>query len=110
MSASPDWKIQSAKAKAIQKNSIPKQWLLDESKLPPAEQKNVLDFARTSGALSDNEFSITEMPASALVVEMGAGKLSAEEVVVAFLKRGVIGQQLVRSFVWSSYTDLFVDC
>lgn len=95
MTESQDWKIQSAKARAIQQNSIPKQWLVDESKLPSPEQKSVLDFARTSGTLSEKELSITEMSASALVAQMGAGKLSAEEVVVAFLKRGVIGQQLV---------------
>lgn len=101
MSAPRDWKIQSAKAKAIQENSIPKQWLLDESRLPPPEQKNVLDFARASGALSEKELSITEMSASVLVAEMGAGKLSAEEVVVAFLKRSVIGQQLVYASIFS---------
>lgn len=104
MPATLDWKIQSAKAKAIQQNSIPKQWLLDESKLPPAEQNNVLDFARTSGALSEKELKITEMSASALVAEMGTGKLSAEEVVVAFLKRGVIGHQLVRIGVYFEHT------
>ena len=73
----------------------------DESRLPPPEQKNVLDFARASGALSEKELSITEMSASVLVAEMGAGKLSAEEVVVAFLKRSVIGQQLVYASIFS---------
>lgn len=95
MAVSQDWKVQSAKARAIQQDSIPKQWLVDESKLPPPEQKSVLDFARTSGALSEKELSITAMSAGELVAQMRTGKLSAEEVVVAFLKRGVIGQQLV---------------
>lgn len=35
------------------------------------------------------------MSASALVQEMGSGKLSAEEVVTAFIKRAVVGHQLV---------------
>ena len=89
------WEIQSAKTKTIQQNSIPIPWLLPENQLPPAEQKNVLDFPRKSGALTDKDLSITEMSANALVAEMGTGKLTAEEVVVAFLKRAVLGQQLV---------------
>lgn len=89
------WQIQSAKAKDILQNSIPIPWVLPENKLPPAEQKNVLDFPRQNGVLTTKDLSITEMSAGALVGEMGAGKLGAEEVVVAFLKRAVIGQQLV---------------
>lgn len=89
------WKSQSAKAKDILQNSIPIPWVLPENKLPPAAQKNVLDFPRQNGVLTKKDLSITEMSAGALVGEMGAGKLGAEEVVVAFLKRAVIGQQLV---------------
>jgi hypothetical protein len=64
-------------------------------KLPPATQLNVTDFPRKSGILSEKELIITGMSATALVAAMGEGKLSAEEVVVAFLKRAVIGHQLV---------------
>ena len=94
------WQIQSAKAKDILQNSIPIPWVLPENKLPPAEQKNVLDFPRQNGVLTKKDLSITEMSAGALVGEMGAGKLGAEEVVVAFLKRAVIGQQLVCEYIY----------
>ncbi|KAE8148409.1 amidase [Aspergillus avenaceus] len=89
------WVIASEKAKAILQHSVPKQWLLPPDKLPPASQKNVIDIPKRSGLLTDRELDITEMSASALVAGMGAGQLSAEEVVVAFLKRAVIGHQLL---------------
>lgn len=89
------WEIQARKARNILQQSIPKQWMVPASKLPPATQLNVVDFPRTSGTLTDKELAITEMSATALVEGMGKGKLSAEEVVVAFLKRSVMGHQLV---------------
>ncbi len=89
------WQRQAQKGRDILTRSIPQQWLLPESQLPPATQKNVIDFPRQSGLLSERELMITELSAIELVGEMGKGKLTAEEVVVAFIKRSVIGQQLV---------------
>lgn len=103
MSLQP-WQLQARKAQDILHNSLPKQWLLPEDKLPPPDQKYVLDIPRTNGLLTDRELTITEMSAMALVAEMGEGKLSAEEVVVAFLKRAVIGHQLVCCFILA-YSD-----
>ncbi|GAQ07706.1 putative amidase C550.07 [Aspergillus lentulus] len=89
-----NWEIRARRAKDVLLNSVPKQWILPAHRLPPAHQKNVEDFPRKSGVLSDREISITEMSATALVAGMGAGLLSAEEVVIAFLKRAVLGHQL----------------
>jgi hypothetical protein len=89
------WEMKAQKGRDILQNSIPKQWLLPADKLPPATQKNVTDFPRQSGLLSERELSITDTSATALVAEMGKGSLTAEEVVVAFLKRAVLGHQLV---------------
>ncbi|BCR87097.1 uncharacterized protein ACHE_31084A [Aspergillus chevalieri] len=94
MSQPQPWELQARKAKDILENSIPKQWLLPEDKFPPADEKSVIDFPRKSGLLTERELGITELSATALVAEMGAGELSAEEVVVAFLKRSVLGHQL----------------
>lgn len=96
MSQPQPWELQARKAKDILENSIPKQWLLPKDKLPPTDEKSVLDFPRKSGLLTERELDTTELSATALVAEIGAGKLSAEEVVVAFLKRSVLGHQLVR--------------
>ena len=92
------WELQAQKAKDILQDSIPKQWLLPAHKLPSADEKNVEDFPRKSGLLSEKELAITDMSATSLVGEMGAGRLTAEEVVVAFLKRSVLGHQLVDLF------------
>jgi hypothetical protein len=89
------WKTQALKAQSILQESIPKQWMVPVDKLPPPTQLNVTDFPRKSGMLSERELAITGMSATALVAAMGEGKLSAEEVVVAFLKQAVIGHQLV---------------
>lgn len=90
------WERQAQKGKDILNDSIPKQWLLPADKLPIPTQKNVVDFPRQSGLLSEPELLITEMSATELVANMGQGKLKAEEVIVAFLKRSVLGHQLVR--------------
>lgn len=71
--------------------------MVPPDRLPPAEQQNVLKFPRKCGILDDSELAITELSATALVAAMGQGQYSAEEVVVAFLKRSVVGHQLVRS-------------
>jgi hypothetical protein len=91
-----NWESQAQKGRDILNNSIPKQWLLPVDRLPPVSQKSVVDFPRKSGLLTERELIITDMSATALVTEMGNGKLSAEEVMVAFLKRAVLGHQLVR--------------
>lgn len=91
-----DWESQAQKGRDILTNSIPKQWLVPADRLPPASQKSVVDFPRESGSLSTRELQITDMTATALVAEMGKGALTAEDVVTAFLKRAVIGHQLVR--------------
>lgn len=91
-----DWERQAQKGKDILTNSIPKQWLVSAEKLPPASQKSVVNYPQDSGLLSTRELIITDMSATSLVVEMGKGALTAEEVVTAFLKRAVIGHQLVR--------------
>ncbi|GLB01684.1 hypothetical protein AtubIFM57258_000094 [Aspergillus tubingensis] len=98
------WELQAQKAKDILQQSIPKQWLLPAHKLPSADLKNVEDFPRKSGLLSARELSITDMSAATLVQNMGTGKLTAEEVVVAFLKRAVLGHQLL-NFATEFLTD-----
>ncbi|KAF7718109.1 Uncharacterized protein PECH_002446 [Penicillium ucsense] len=90
-----NWEQQAQKGRDILQNSIPKQWLLPESRLPPTTQKNVIRFIRESGALSEHELRITDSSATELVREMRRGKLAAEEVIVAFLKRAVVGHQLL---------------
>ena len=91
-----NWQVKAQKGKDLLHNSVPKQWLAPTNKLPPVTQKNVTDFPRTSGLLTERELAITELSATELVNGMGKGEFTAEEVVVAYLKRSVLGHQLVR--------------
>jgi hypothetical protein len=99
------WERQAQKGRDILNNSIPKQWLLPADKLPLPTQKNVIALPRQSGLLSERELTITDMSATKLVADMGQGKLKAEEVVVAFLKRSVLGHQLVDTSLLFASTD-----
>jgi hypothetical protein len=96
-----NWQIQAQKGKDLLERSVPKQWLVPADQLPPVTQKNVTDFPRKSGLLTDRELGITELSATELTSGMGKGELTAEEVVVAFLKRSVLGHQLVRMTILS---------
>lgn len=103
------WERQAQRGRDILENSIPKQWLAPVEKLPPVTQKNVVDFPKQSGLLSERELTITDMSATKLVAEMGAGKLKAEEVVIVFLKRSVLGHQLVRFLVHLCHFSILTD-
>ena len=90
-----DWQTKAQRGRDILHGSIPKQWLAPPEKLPPPDQLDVHNFPRTSGLFTEKELAITDKSAKALVADMAAGSLTAEEVVVAFLKRSVVGHQLV---------------
>jgi amidase len=97
------WEIEVEKCKKIQAESIPKKYMLPEDKLPGSDVLYVVDFAKKSGALTEKELEITESSATSLVEKMGKGALTAEEVVIAYLKRATIGQQLVSLFIPGSF-------
>ena len=93
------WESQAQIARDVLDKSIQKQWLLPAHQLPAAERTNVLDVPRECGLLTEKELEITETDATGLVENMAVGAWTAEEVLVAFLKRATIGHQLVgRSF------------
>ena len=93
--AAQDWQKRCAERKAKQLASIPKEWLIA---LPPNEQRNVQDVPRTCGLLSARELEITEtLDVEVLLSKLATGTWSSEEVTLAFYKRAVIAQQLVRA-------------
>ena len=89
------WESEAEVCRKIREDSIQKQWLLPQDKLPSSDRLNVLDVAAQSGILSIKELEITASDATGLVEKMGAGIWSAEEVIIAFLKRATTGHQLV---------------
>jgi amidase len=101
-----DWQTAASKGKEIQEKSINSEWLLPSSKLPSKDRLNVVDVPKESGLLTAKELEITETDAVNLVKKMAAGEWSAEEVVISFLKRATIGQQLVSHTIHSICTNM----
>ena len=97
------WQSVAAQKQKIQKEAIPKEWLLES--LPPTSQLDVRDVPRTCGILNAKELEITEQhDATSLILALREGKYSALEVAIAFCKRAAIAQQLT-----SCLTEIFFD-
>ncbi|RYF46514.1 MAG: hypothetical protein EOO38_13965 [Cytophagaceae bacterium] len=94
MPAAKDWERKAQICRDILENSIPKQWLLPSEKLP-TKSHNVTRVPYTCGILSDEELHMTEQTAAGLLSKYQSGEWKVEQVIIAFLKRATIGQQLV---------------
>ena len=103
MAAAP-WEAEAQKCRDILQKSIPKEYLVSPDKLPPGEL-NVAGFIESAGILSEREREITQSTAVQIVDKIASGPTcwSAEEVLVAFLKRAVVGHQLVCIYIRLSY-------
>ena len=104
MAAAP-WEAEAQKCRDILQKSIPKEYLVSLDKLPPPGELNVAGFIESAGILSEREREITQSTAVQIVDKIASGPTcwSAEEVLVAFLKRAVVGHQLVRIYIRLSY-------
>jgi amidase len=92
---SHEWQSAAKICKDIQQKSIRQEWLLPNAKLPAKNRLNIIEVPHESCLLSQNELMITETSAVGMVGKMAAGEWTAEEVVITFLKKATIGQQLV---------------
>nr|POE76231.1 acetamidase [Quercus suber] len=89
-----DWTDIAAKAQTKTINSIPRDWRISSSKLPPDDQLDVTTFPAQSGLLSREELAITESSATDIVGNLAAGEWTAVEVTTAFCKRAAIAHQV----------------
>jgi amidase len=87
------WAQIAAAKKARQLDSVPPEWL--RSKLPPAEQLNIIAFPQESNVLSPLDLEITESPVATLLSHLASSKWSAVQVTTSFYKRAIVAQQLV---------------
>lgn len=98
--ADMDWKKLCAERKAKQLQSIPKEWLITA---PPADQRYAQDVPKTCGLLTERELEITETTdVDILLSKLAVGTWTSVEVTLAFYKRAIIAQQLVRSSAFPS--------
>lgn len=90
-----DWTDIAAKAQTRLINSIPAEWRIPPSKLPPEDHLDVTEFPRQCGLLDATELKITESYAIEIVGAVAAGEWTAEDVTRAFCKRAAIAHQVV---------------
>lgn len=92
-----NWEVTAQICRHALHQSIPHQWALSSDRIPAKERLNVMELPYESGLLTTEELKITEMDVPALLAGYKSGTLSVVQVTTAFLKRAVIGQQLVNT-------------
>lgn len=88
------WQGVAAAKRASLLESIPQEWRIPESLLPPEEQLDVTSFPSKSGWFTSLELDITSTSASEICQKIRAGEWSAKVVVSAYCKRAAAAQQL----------------
>ncbi|KAH6684939.1 acetamidase [Plectosphaerella plurivora] len=114
-----DWATLAATHRQKQYNNIPKDWRLDEAKLKSITghggaregRLRELEAAANSGILSKHELEIAEKTtATELLDKIRDGKLTSEEVIVAFCKMAAIAEQtdsfhMIGKYATTGYTE-----
>ncbi|KAK1239301.1 hypothetical protein MKX07_008789 [Trichoderma sp. CBMAI-0711] len=90
----PSWEELGAKKRSDLQASIPREWRIPESLLPPLTQDDVTGWPEESGWFTVKELAITNMTAAELLSKMAAGELKSEDVTRAFCKRASAAHQL----------------
>lgn len=91
------WEEKAANKRNALQQSIPLEWRIPETLLPPDSQDNVLDWPETSGWFTKDELAMTNLTAEHLVRKLAGGAYTAEAVTRAFCKRAAAAHQLVSS-------------
>ncbi|EGX89098.1 acetamidase [Cordyceps militaris CM01] len=94
-SPAPIWENIGARKRALLSASIPEEWRVPATLLPPDAQDDVTTWPATSGWFTQAELDITEQTATQLVAKLTTGALSSETVTRAFCKRAAAAHQLV---------------
>ncbi|KAK7728711.1 hypothetical protein SLS63_006572 [Diaporthe eres] len=78
----------------IRDKSIPQQWLLGPEDLPSKEQHTVLNVPAESGTLTPEEIEMTNATVEPLLEAYRTRKWTVRQVVMAFLKKAVMMNQM----------------
>lgn len=93
------WEELGAKKRSELLASIPPEWRIPESLLPPDTQDDVTTWPETSGWFTRAELDMTNLTASELVSKLSSGALKSEDVTRAFCKRASAAHQLVSLYI-----------
>ncbi|KAK5991932.1 Acetamidase [Cladobotryum mycophilum] len=88
------WEELGAKKRRELTSSIPEQWRIPPTLLPPDSQDDVTRWPETSGWFTPQELAITRLSALELIPKLASGQLKSEEVTRAFCKRAAAAHQL----------------
>ncbi|KAL7920605.1 amidase signature domain-containing protein [Trichoderma austrokoningii] len=88
------WEELGAKKRSQLLASIPPEWRIPESLLPPESQDDVTTWPETSRWFTRAELDITNLTASELASKLCSGALKSEDVTRAFCKRASAAHQL----------------
>ncbi|KAI0077058.1 general amidase [Panus rudis PR-1116 ss-1] len=101
----PTWQVLIEDKRARQATTIPSQWRISPSRLPPSTQLDVTSFPSQCGLLTPRELEITETTDVNLILEkLRNGVWSAVDVTRAFGKRAVVAHQVVNCL-----TEVFIE-
>ncbi|KAJ4267671.1 hypothetical protein NW762_003785 [Fusarium torreyae] len=94
LDTTPSWKDISVKKIEALNSSIPEQWRIPETLLPPKDQADVTTWPQTSGWFTEDELAITSLTAAELLERLTSGKLKSEDATKAFCKRAAAAHRL----------------
>ncbi|TQN63724.1 Acetamidase [Colletotrichum shisoi] len=88
------WELAAAKKRESLAASIPPEWRVPKTLLPPDAQDDVTAWPETSGWFTAEELAITDSTAAELIARLASGDLKSVDVTTAFCKRAVAAHQL----------------
>jgi amidase len=94
-----NWEDIVAKKRKALATLIPEKWRIPTEKLPSNSQRSVISYPETSGLLSDEEVTITQLTIKELANKIASHEYSAIQVCQAFCHRSAIAHQLVNCLV-----------
>ncbi|CAN6623011.1 hypothetical protein TRVA0_009S01200 [Trichomonascus vanleenenianus] len=88
------WEKRAQAARARRAAQLPEEYVIPSDKLPAESVKDVSNFPKESGLLTDRELEITESNVPTLFEAIKAKKYTALEVTQAYIKRAAYAHQL----------------
>ena len=89
-----NWEHIASKKRAALSASIPSEWQIPPSLMPPDTQDDVTGWPGTSGWFTGDELKLTDLTATELIAALASGEFKSETVTRAFCKRAAAAHQL----------------
>jgi len=98
------WEQVAARKRKAVLDSIPAEWIIPNSLMPPEDQDDITTFPDTSGWFTPEELAITNSEVLELLPKLASGELKSETVTCAFCNFAFSSYQFVIThFPFASY-------